>query len=579
MIFHLFEILTFLSILTTAHAGSFYLNAGGEGPYEITHTDMTSVDSVINGAPKGFNRYNKALNVARCVYKGTCPDVFLYSIKDTRDELMEEFSVEEANAMVTSYVAGVIAGASGEPLREKIFAEAQYSLTFEQKISVVQILGQLMASNYDFTRVSGGDEGIVSTEQIFESISKSGRAGVCRDMAVAQAQTLSNLGLKKSYVVAFKSTHGGHATVIVQDSDDPSKVVQYNYSDTNGGSSQGIGGLTQRSDLPDAGTTFRVFDSNGKPIDQVPSEIGFVLTKMSGMDTDKIAPGVEARGVHIIDTGYENSYLKVNVFGSQTSNGEQSYGMGVSLKAMGIRSSNGAAATIQFGAAFHKSELTDGDLEVDKQGVMFQFKTGLISPRLSYKALEDMHASVEYARTQYFGVGHSKNGEYEFEEDIQDMSDMLTVGLHTKFDVKNYKIISKIEGHASILKSDVRDESSRGLNVIGATITNEISRSLSKKREVVLENKIYIRRTGSTMKNSIVVRSKDGSEAYEVGFASPLTGEAPFWVVGSSKEASVAAKKEFFNGIATLKVAYIRKIDFDENIFNLNLNVKFDTSK
>jgi len=54
----------------------------------------------------------------------------------------------------------------------------------------------------------------VSTEELLTAAAKGKVGGICRDIALAQTQMLEALGFNQSYVVAYKTYEGHHATVI-----------------------------------------------------------------------------------------------------------------------------------------------------------------------------------------------------------------------------------------------------------------------------------------------------------------------------------------------------------------------------
>lgn len=554
--------------------------------------DVEKYDDAYLSAPNSYNPITKAFSIARCMSEGSCDDVYATSLIDFNIRLHNNYSKEQAEMMLSTYVTGLIAGAQTEDFRESIYNEAGFALTFKQKILVAKNLGQIMVKNYEVERTGDGErsEGIVTVDEIYNALQTVGSsertyAGVCRDIAVAQAVALRKMGVKHVYIINHAVINGGHASLLTQDENDPSKVIHIDYGETKPNLTNGLSGLTKQGTLATTGINFRVFDSQGQPIDRVPTEIGYVLYKMSGLDTDRVAPGISAEGISILNLKYESNIAKVNAFVSNTELGEKTVGLGLNVKIIDFKSEHGIEATTDIASAIHMSKVDKSYFESESMGIFGAINTQIKSPSFSYRNLYSLRARSTATFGLYYGKSSTKalrsarsdnnSTFYEREGEVIDPMNIISFGITAKQKYGKYSIATDIDAYGSITKADTRDEGSDSLQYLHTLISNTISRELNHRYEVALSNKLYLRKTGTSMTNSIIVRSQDNTEVYEVGFSSPIKGEVPFWVEGSSKEAFIGINKSFLKNRAKLKVKYIRKIDFDENELNLNLNVKF----
>jgi hypothetical protein len=166
--------------------------------------------------------------------------------------------------------------------------EGKNNLSFEEKITFAARLGKAFVGNYDSSRAKAGlsAKGIVSIEEMLANLSTSEKAGICRDISLAQAQILTELGVNKSniYQMAYNTQGGAHAIVMVQDPNDPNNIIKINYGNIS--ESNGVTGVSSLDfndrHLTPMGEEFHVFDSEGRQLLSVPTELGLILNEVSG---------------------------------------------------------------------------------------------------------------------------------------------------------------------------------------------------------------------------------------------------------------------------------------------------------
>lgn len=186
----------------------------------------------------------------------------------------------------------------------QVLDELGPKLSDENRIAFISQLGGNLLSRYDNARTNQSDDrskGIVTPRDMIEAAQNNSNSGVCRDMAVFMAQTATRLGLKKTevgykeelkaFVVAYSTDGGGHATVLIQDAKNPNKtnIVNYAYVTSTEGTSP-LKHLLQDNTIPSVGTNYRVFDSNGKYLIELPSNLGVLLHEMGGGKASDLDP-------------------------------------------------------------------------------------------------------------------------------------------------------------------------------------------------------------------------------------------------------------------------------------------------
>jgi len=204
---------------------------------------------------------------------------------------------------------------------------ARDRLTTEQKIDLVSKIGGTFGNYYNYDRANAGDSArgtYVTTEQLFNSAKAGSPGGICRDIALAQSQMLETLGFKNSYVVNYKTNVGAHATALTTDPV-TGKIIKFNYSETTEmKKGSGTEALIQDTSLPDHGLVFRVYDTKGKPVTQVPSQMDQMLRESTGYVVNR---EFNQKNYNLVKVGFENETIAGNIFTGKTTNGDNLYGI------------------------------------------------------------------------------------------------------------------------------------------------------------------------------------------------------------------------------------------------------------
>lgn len=204
-----------------------------------------------------------------------------YSGMPTKDQLRIKILVDQLLA------------SGNEDAALSLLKSTSSTMTTDQKLQVVRIMGAHFAVNHDKLRTNGGPNsgGVVTMSELmqaaqhnrFQKSSDTPRknAGVCRDIASAQGKLLKALGFKETYVVAFLSKGTWHADVIAQDPDQKKKYYKFNYSElTTQTGGEGATVLNQGSS--DNTAEYHIYLPDGRLVSKIPSELGKILREAAG---------------------------------------------------------------------------------------------------------------------------------------------------------------------------------------------------------------------------------------------------------------------------------------------------------
>ncbi len=560
-----------ISLLTlNSLAGEFRFSIESSGPYKYaSEIDISKVDDIVTAFEDSkWQRHKLTKDISNCTLE-TCESLFLDPLVDIRNGLVDQMGEAKGNSYFLTMLSGMIVS-NNTTLREKAYATGNFSLTFQEKMFVGQNLGEIMARNYDYDRTdttNEASEGIVSVEDVYQAIREGTDAGVCRDIATAQAHALKNLGIE-GYVVAFPTIDGGHATYLAQNDENPSEIYQLNYGELTA-QQRGVGMFNQDTTIPDAGIKFRVYDADGQAIDSVSSEVGYVLLKTAGMDPERFSAGVSREGIHLTKMDYKTGKVTVTGVGAMTANGSKMVAGGVNY----TLGSNDKAEMI-VSMAFHNSSRENGSFNLEQKGFLIGLQSRLRTDKLDLGFLKRNFVEVDFGGSFYFGDGVYEKGEYSDAGKVSDSHVYANLSYQGDIDILDNVIFrNRTTVHSAYMKSDVRDEGSHFFQYTGVTVSNSILVQIGEKYKVEVSNKVYVRNGGTTMSNDVYLMTTDGRNAIQIGYANPLTEKANPWMIGAQKEARLGLHKKI--GKFELDFKYIRLIELKENVYNMQVRGRF----
>jgi len=262
-------------------------------------------------------------------------DVLSLKTSELRKLLLETNSELEGkakeNAVDNSLLIYRLSQIKDEKEMYRTLAREMKSQSFGRKVDFLANVLSYLGDNYDYSSLNENNsmDIRVTDMEMLGAIGESIRtgqpveAGVCRHMHQFAIKMAAAIGIKNPYTVGFTTTEYGHMTLVMEDPNDPTKVVQLNYgskSETRG--LTGPEALNQNHSIPSTGIAFNLFNSNSKHAINLPTELGGVLNRMAGGEDQDLSPDYRSKS-QIIQVGVETPYGVVRFFNADSPLGNQ----------------------------------------------------------------------------------------------------------------------------------------------------------------------------------------------------------------------------------------------------------------
>ncbi|WP_412474241.1 hypothetical protein [Halobacteriovorax sp. YZS-1-1] len=475
-------------------------------------------------------------NIVNCL-ENNCTTYHQRDLDEIYNESQNQFGEKDAQVYFSNVVAGLVISADDSLERQNILSEAKEYMNFNQKIYIGHILGHMMNNHYDHDR---DPDGIVSQDEIYRAQRNGYDAGVCRDIAVAQATVLKDLGISETYILAYATAGDGHAMVIAQDPDNKDRIVSLNYGEVRINESPSAQGLSQDSSLADFGISYRIFNADGTPHDRLSTELGYVLNKVLGFDNNLSSPGSKFDGINFSSVDYTKGIFTATAFYSDNASGLNTLGAGVSLRRDTEHLTLNAGAT-----GYHsRKSLKHREFHSQSIGIFGGIEAQLRTGKTDFGFLKNIYADTRVLVSGSMGKGDYSNEKLDENNEIDALDGdyfrsehhMLASSLYAESNFANMTWRGIVTAHASIMKDDIRNESHHSLHYLGTTIKNQFNTPISDEYTLTLENTLYLKQNGSTMDFNAEVRSGDDLFSFQLGTSRPISGQTGYWTTGHEKE-------------------------------------------
>ncbi len=218
--------------------------------------------------------------------------------------------------------------------RRAIYREAGQLMSFDDQVAFIAKLGGEMSGHYDDSRA---DEGIsaksmATCDQVLTALGTDQKAGVCRDIHMCMAQTLSDMGNEGHvYGISFASPGNYHVTLVATDPHNPNRVHSINYNEHGSSDKQDVAALAQDHTIPDVGISYRLWkpvgNGKGEMVAALPSQLGLVLNEMTGgVNTRDFDPTIR-QDYGVLSAGAGAGPLSGRVFSATLANGDRVLGV------------------------------------------------------------------------------------------------------------------------------------------------------------------------------------------------------------------------------------------------------------
>ena len=451
---------------------------------------------------------------------------------------------------------------------KETLAVAKNKLSTDQKIQLVSKLGGSFSNVYNDDRAKKSDGEVVNLEQLLNSVKTGDPGGICRDVALAQTQMLKELGFINNYVVAFKTLEGSHATTITMDPA-TGKVIKFNYDETyESKKGSGTEVLTQDTSIPDHGLGFRIYDTNGKPVTQVPSELSQMMRESTGAD---VAQNFTPRNYSLTNANFKTAYVDGSLFIGKTSMGENVYGFSL-YKNVAVNK----YLSLGGGAAASKLEGNRSFVKMEQQNLYLRANAELLSPTLKLGPV----SSKAFAGGSGEGLISNNKETNLIDGKVSEAKNELDGNASAYVGVKNtYKtpdektsIESKIYSNFYPDWTNVATENKHTGVLDSFVVKTGVTHEFSDETRALLDTTVILKNYGTSIVAKAAFEDDKNNIRYNAGFATPLSKDMPSFLPGGETRAFAGIEKGNEKMMFTLM--YERNFDSDSNNFLIKGEVK-----
>lgn len=455
---------------------------------------------------------------------------------------------------------------------QETLSVAKNVLSTEQKLELVSKIGGFFGNHYNFQRSEAGESArgvFVTTEQLLDSVKNGSPGGICRDIALAQTQMLQELGFKNSYVVSYKTLEGAHSTALTTDPI-TGKIIKFNYSETNeskkGSSTQA---LIQDTSLPDHGIGFRVYDTKGKPVTHVPSEMGQMLRQTAGYGYTR---DFNPKNYNLVKVGFGTEQLSGSLFTGKTSSGDNLYGIAL-YKDQRINQ----YLKTGLGLSVSKLEGNRSLMHIDQDNLYLRTSLEVNSPSLKTPQSDTKlfaGGAVETLISNNREIYNGSNYTREAKKEIDGSADAY-VGIQNNLSSLDGKTRVESKLYANFYP-DWNHVASGDRTIAafdGVTLQSGVSHQISEDKRALIDTAILMKNYGSSMVSRVALEDVGNGTRYLAGVAVPLSKDMPTFLPGGEKRLMFGAEKVTKNMVFSIE--YERNLDNHSNSFMLKGKVNF----
>lgn len=444
---------------------------------------------------------------------------------------------------------------------KNILSVAKNDLSNDQKIQLVSKLGGYFGNHYNYARYEAGEKArgeYITTDQLLNSLKTGSPGGICRDIALAQTQMLQELGFKNSYVISYKTLQGAHSTALTTDPIS-GKVIKFNYSETNESKAgSGTEALIQDTSLPDHGLGFRVYDSSGKPVTHVPSEMAQMLRESTGVSYDR---NFNSKNYNLVKVGFNNDKVSGSIFTGKTSSGDNLYGIA-------LYNEQKINNYLKMGTGISISKL-DGKrslMQIDQDNLYVRNSIEANYPISKTSNSETKiigGASAEVLMSNNREIWNGAGMIREAKKEIDASSDGY-IGLNNKYTTNDKRTEINTEVYANVYPdwNHVASGAKTVAVVDGVTIQSGVSHQLTENKRALIETAVIMKNYGSSMVTRAALEDDLSGARYVAGFSTPITKDMPTFLPGGERRVMM--------GLEKVKEKMTFSIEYERNLENRN---------
>ena len=422
------------------------------------------------------------------------------------------------------------------------FSELKDKLTYTEKYELLADLGYKFEKNFSESRALADNPKKLTIEDMFKVMKDGTEGGVCRDVVAALSEIAVALDFPKEniYRIAYYSAQDSHQTLAIVHPNDPSKLFKINYNEVQVDSeNQGISKLKQAGSMPVAGISYKIYDAEGKPVLQTPTELGKMLREASGFkDKNDISKTYNINKLSAT-TKYGNASIVTGNLSDQT-------------KVVAVTLS-GSKYGMDYGVGVYKSDGETDKVSTSSTGFYGYMQ---INPKVTYHATDKISVTGDAELLNEFQVMKNnityKQSEFETESTLTDVATTFTPGIQVDYDGEKVDGYFRVEAETALINKDAQDQA-EGFSLAGfssktfaknsVNYKSGISYEVAKDLEVAFDAALYTRNIGDYYLISGMLKG----ETYDIQakYQAPKSKDIPAFIPGSYAVTEISGSKNW----------------------------------
>jgi hypothetical protein len=423
---------------------------------------------------------------------------------------------------------------------QKILQANKDKLSSDEKISLVGRLGGAFDMHYNHARADDPNSpGYVNIQELLTSVATNKIGGICRDVALAQTQMLETLGFKNNYSVTYLDYVGRHTTVITTDPT-TGKIVKFNYNEVTGAASgSGTEALAQNTTLADVGIHYKIYDTKGAPVVQVPSELGQILSETTGVKDREF----NAKNYNLNKVSFEKNGIYGNFFSGNTSSGVAV--SGVALYSL----SESEHLKTHVGLSVSQADGNRGSVAVSASNI---YASAGFEVQSSTIKLGQVEASI-YGGTDVGVIRADASETYNSSgavlkgKPINDMTVAGFLGLKAvgktsdgKTTIENNTYINMYPDYTNVASVD-KQMIVKNSVIVDTKVVHQLD---NEDQSILVRTALVFRNYGSSAVLEAGIADKGDKTRLLAGYRTPLTSDQPSFLPGATTSGYVRGEKE-----------------------------------
>jgi len=435
---------------------------------------------------------------------------------------------------------------------KSIVQKSKNDLSFNEKVNIASNLGGKFGDDYNYDRADAGKDAgkAVSLPELLSKLSTNDAGGVCRDIALAQSQILTELGVPSNnvYTMAYANATGYHAVLIVQDPENKNKVVKVNYDYVQEIEGQpGSASLYIDGGLTNVGMGVKLYDYKGRPVSTLPTEIGQVFRDVTNSDLATEAPLYNIQKVIMVGRWGTGTLFS----GTTSDTGDQFMGLAINKR---LTDENRPSQT-EIGVAVIQRTGDERELiTFDQQAVYVRLKNWVEKNKtigrvdISAIAGTELEAEVMNSRVITRDSERERSG-VNYEANV-----FAFIGGKAQIKSLNERAAfeSGVMAYGRVDFKNVADGNAGGYTLVvdRVDLNNKVTYQLTPSSKVTGQANIVFREFGNTVNFKAGIENKRLNANAEFNYLVPLTNNMPSFVEDAQERYGFGVSKEIHRKVA-----------------------------